>query len=68
MRRERQKIEQYAVLGFDSRAGQIGHNVTNGQPPLRRFFGAALPRCLAVEMSPKPLTLATRFGVILRAS
>ena len=32
-------------LGFNSQAGQIGHSVANGSPPLRRFFGAALPKC-----------------------
>ena len=26
-------------LVFDSRAGQIGHRVANGLPPLRCFFG-----------------------------
>ena len=31
-------------LGFDSRAGQIKHSVTNGMPPLRCFFGAVLPK------------------------
>ena len=31
-------------LGFDYRAVQIGHSVVNGSPPLRCFFGAALPR------------------------
>ena len=30
-------------LGFNSQAGRIGHTVANGSPPLRRFFGAALP-------------------------
>ena len=25
-------------LRFKSRAGQIGHNVANGSPPLRHFF------------------------------
>ena len=30
--------------GFDSRAGQIGHCVTNGSPPLQRF-------CVAQELS-----------------
>ena len=25
-------------LRFKSRAGQIGHSVANGSPPLRRFF------------------------------
>ena len=29
---------------FDFRAGQIGHNVVEGLPLLRRFFGAVLPR------------------------
>ena len=41
---------------FDSRAGQIGQNVANGPPPLRRFFGAVLPRLLAAEIDP-----ATRY-------
>ena len=27
-------------LGFDSTAGQIEHNVADGSPPLRSFFGA----------------------------
>ena len=31
-------------LGFDSRASQIGRRVANGSPPLRCFFGTALPR------------------------
>ena len=38
-------------LAFNSRAGQIDHSVgqsglvkSNGSPPLRRFFGAVLPR------------------------
>ena len=31
-------------LGVNSQAGQIGHSVTNGSQPLRRFYGAALPR------------------------
>ena len=31
-------------LGFDSRAGQIGHSVSNGSPPMRRFFEAVLSR------------------------
>ena len=30
-------------LRFNSQAGQIGHTIANGSPPLRRFFGAALP-------------------------
>ena len=29
-------------LQFDFRAGQIGHSVDNGSPPLRRFFVAVL--------------------------
>ena len=29
-------------LGFDSRAGQIGHSVAYGSPSLRRFFGDVL--------------------------
>ena len=31
-------------LELNSQAGRIGHTVANGSPPLRRFFGAALPR------------------------
>ena len=31
-------------LGLNSQAGQVGHSVANGSQPLRRFFGAALPR------------------------
>ena len=31
-------------LGFDYRAGQIGHSVANGSPPLRCLFGAVLSR------------------------
>ena len=30
------------ALGFASRVGQIGHNIANGPPSLRRFYGAAL--------------------------
>ena len=33
-----------ACLGFDSRAGKIGHSVAIGSQPLRRFFGAVLAR------------------------
>ena len=39
-------------LGFNFRAGQIGHSVANGSPPLRCFFRAVLLRRLAVEMDP----------------
>ena len=49
-------------LGFDSRAGQIGHSVANGSPPLRRFFGAVLPRRYAEEIWDPPFV--TCFGVI----
>ena len=31
-------------LGLNSQAGRVGHSVANGSLPLRRFFGAALPR------------------------
>ena len=39
-------------LGSESRVGRskIGHSVANGSPPLRCFFGAALPRRQGVEM------------------
>ena len=39
-------------LGFDFRAGQITHSLTNGSPPLRCFFGAVLSRRYAAEMDP----------------
>ena len=42
-------------LWFESRANQVEPNFANGSPPLRRFFGAVLPR--------RP-PLVTRFGVI----
>ena len=32
-------------MGFDSKAGQIGHNVANGLLLPQRFFQAVLPRC-----------------------
>ena len=32
-------------------AAQIEHNVPNGSPPLRRYFGAVLPRCEAEEIN-----------------
>ena len=31
-------------LGLNSQAGQVEHSVANGSQPLRRFFGAMLPR------------------------
>ena len=31
-------------LRFNFQAGQIGHSIANGSPPLRRFFVAALSR------------------------
>ena len=41
-------VEDIAVgsggLRFDSLADQIGHNVANGSPLLRRFFETLLPR------------------------
>ena len=39
-------------LGFDSRAGQIGHSVANILPSLLRFFGAVLSRRSIAEMDP----------------
>ena len=30
------------VVGFDSRADQMGHRVANNPPPLQRFFGRVL--------------------------
>ena len=43
-------------LGFDSRAGQIRHNVANCLSLLQRFVGAVLPRRYAAEKDP-----ATRY-------
>ena len=31
-------------LGLNSQDSQIRHTAANGSPPLRRLFGAALPR------------------------
>ena len=42
------------VIGFDSRAGQIGHTVTNSSLPLRRFFGAARPNAQALRRRDGP--------------
>ena len=36
-------------LGFDYRAGQIGHSVAKGSTPLRRCFGAVLPAAQALS-------------------
>ena len=50
-------------LGFDSRAGHVGHSVANGLQPLRYLFGAE-------QSSAKPgrwgAPLVTRFGIIPR--
>ena len=45
-------------LGFHFRVGQIRQSVANGSPPLRRFFGAMLPKRYVAEMSP-----ATRYMI-----
>ena len=45
-------------LGLNSQAGQVGHSVANGSPPLWRFFGAALLRREAAGSGP-----ATRYHV-----
>ena len=45
-------------LGFDSQAGQIGHSVVIGLPPLRRFFGAVLARRYAADLG-----LANRYAL-----
>ena len=47
-------------LGFDSRAGQIGPSLANGSLPLRRFFGAALPRRQVAEMDTKTSRMLRR--------
>ena len=38
--------------GFDYWAGQIGHSVGNGSPPLRCFIGAALRRHKVADTDP----------------
>ena len=38
-------------LGFDSRVGQIRHNVSYRSPPLQRFFGDVLPKRSTAEMN-----------------
>ena len=52
-------------LRFKYRAGQIGHIVANGSPPLRHFFEKS---CVARAQccGDKPRQLITRFGVIQR--
>ena len=39
-------------VGFDSRAGQIGHSVTYCSPRLRCCFGIVFPKRKAAEMGP----------------
>ena len=52
-------------LRFKSRAGQIGHSVANGSPPLRHFVERS---CVARAQwrGDWPDKLVTRFGVIQR--
>ena len=50
---------------FDSRAGQNGHSVANGSPPLLRSFGAEMYCPGAKSRRWAPL-LEARFGVIPR--
>ena len=40
------------VWGSSPHAGQIGHTIANDSSPLRRFFGAALPRRQAAGSGP----------------
>ena len=35
---ERQRVRLWKDLRFKYRAGQTGHSVANGSPPLRQFF------------------------------
>ena len=46
-------LSMQKVWGFIPHAGQIGHTIVNGSPPLRRFFGAALPRHQAAGLGPR---------------
>ena len=50
-------------LRFKFRAGQIGHSVANGSPPLRHFFQRS---CVAraQRRGDGPRQLVARFGVI----
>ena len=52
-------------LRFKSRAGQIGHSVAKGSPPLRHFFESC---CVAHAQwrGDGPRQLVTRFGVLQR--
>ena len=55
------EVAQYIAINgggfrFDSRAGKIESSTANSSQPLRRFFGAALPRRKPMEMDP-----ATRY-------
>ena len=52
-------------LRFISRAGQIGHNITNGSPPVKHLFERSwLAR--ALRRVDEPSKLITRFSVIQR--
>ena len=47
------RIEQAGQLGFDSRDGEVGQSVASRSPPLRRFFGAVLPKKLSLGDGPR---------------
>ena len=49
-------------LRFKSRAGQIGHSVANGSPPLRHFERSCAAR--PQRRGDGPRKLVTSFGVI----
>ena len=52
-------------LRLKSRAGQIGHSIANGSPPLGRYFERSCA-AWAQESGDGPYQLVTRFGVLQR--
>ena len=58
-------VSRAGGLSFKSRAGQIGHSVANGSPPMQRFFEwSCVTR--AQWRGDGPRQLVTPFGVIQR--
>ena len=49
------------IMRFNSRAGQIGHSVVDGSPPLQHIFKKAV---LSAMMRNGPCKLISRFGTI----
>ena len=53
-------------LRFKSRAGQIGHSVANGSPPLQHLFQRIYVAHRRNDCEDGPRKLVTRFGVLQR--